>query len=139
MKVDVGYDYAALIEEADNALDHMLSTNVRDALQTDHGIALIETFRTQTINKHFQFSRHYEPMPQIGDLFYELYLIQDKALEHREIPEEDIEIYKDRLEKLTYIMLDLSHSSMPELFDTFHGNADPEVTEEIRKRIEADY
>ncbi|SET71224.1 hypothetical protein SAMN05216389_12235 [Oceanobacillus limi] len=141
MKVDVSYDHVLLINESRDAVDNMRATNLQDALETEDGIALIETHKDQTLQKERQFSYHMRPFPKIGNMFYEVYQIQDKVLERGEATEEDIEIYKDRLNKLYYIMMDLEHytGSARDLFDSFHGEVDPEITEKIDQRIEADY
>lgn len=70
-----------------------------------------------------------------------MYNIQDKALKQRKVSNEDLEIYKDRLEKLSFILMDLDHypGSMPELFESFYEEADPEIAEKIKQRLEADY
>lgn len=142
MKVDVGYDYYAMIQSTGSMVSSMGEVDLNEALQTEHGKKLIETFRggLYQAESNFLFSQP-APISDIGLMFNELIQLLNKALEQKKVSNEDIEIYKEHVRKLTLILMDLEHyvGSKGEIFDMFHGKVPHEIVDKINQRLEGDY
>ncbi|GIO27983.1 hypothetical protein [Ornithinibacillus bavariensis] len=72
MKVEVGYDYLLLIQDTRYSVRDMLSI-MQEALQTEHGLDLIGSFRIETINKQSQFDHFRLPISEVGEMYFEVY------------------------------------------------------------------
>lgn len=62
MKTEIGYDYKWVINDARYIVNRMKETNLQEAIQTEHGIQLVDTFRDQAFIESTQFSNYIYPI-----------------------------------------------------------------------------
>ncbi|MFD2042925.1 hypothetical protein ACFSTA_01230 [Ornithinibacillus salinisoli] len=135
-KMEIGHRYEQLVRETRSSVRQMLKVNLEEALESEYGTKLIENLNSQIRSKEIEFLRLRNDISKIGRLLRKVYEIQQSGLEQGEVSKEEINVYRNNLVKLNFILMDFDHD-IRDWYDTF-TKKDPEILTKMEKRLNED-